>query len=150
MYRSQTVDPLRGAVKALRKPKKKAIKQTNGGARFVTSGPPNPAERGPVVDLHNVNAPMTARVPPQAPPADTEIWLPAPKIRQRLGGISPVTFWRWRHNPKLGFPPGRCINGRWYFQLRLVSDWHAKQGEAGVISRDNPRLSSVSAAPSAR
>ena len=44
----------------------------------------------------------------------------AAKVRQRLGGISPVTFWRWRHNPKLGFPPGKCINGRWYFPWNSV------------------------------
>jgi len=65
-------------------------------------------------------------------PADSsDVWLPAPKIRKLLGGISPVTFWRWRHSSRLGFPPGRRINGRWYFQWRVVSDWHAKQAEAG-------------------
>jgi hypothetical protein len=61
---------------------------------------------------------------------DSSIWLPAAKVRQRLGGISPVTFWRWRHDPKLGFPQGRRINGRWYFQWSCVSDWHTRQAEA--------------------
>jgi hypothetical protein len=63
-------------------------------------------------------------------PADSDVWLPAPKIRKLLGGISPVTFWRWRHNPQLGFPPGRRVNGRWYFQWAQISEWHAKQAEA--------------------
>jgi hypothetical protein len=62
--------------------------------------------------------------------ADSDVWLPAPKIRKLLGGISPVTFWRWRHDPKLGFPAGRCIRGRWYFQRSRVAAWHARQAEA--------------------
>jgi hypothetical protein len=70
-------------------------------------------------------------------PADSsDFWLPAPKIRKLLGGISPVTFWRWRH--KLGFPAGRCINGRWYFQLKVVSEWHVKQAEACAAARAPP------------
>jgi hypothetical protein len=60
-------------------------------------------------------------------PADSDVWLPAPKIRRLLGGISPVTFWRWRHNPRLGFPPGRRINNRWYFSRAAVCAWHEKQ-----------------------
>jgi hypothetical protein len=61
---------------------------------------------------------------------DPNVWLPASKVRQRLGGISAVTLWRWRHNPQLGFPPGRRINGRWYFQWFRVADWHSKQANA--------------------
>jgi hypothetical protein len=61
---------------------------------------------------------------------DPTIWLPAAKIRQRLGGISPVTFWRWRHNPKLGFPSGKLVNGRWYFPWSAVAAWHARLPEA--------------------
>lgn len=97
----------------MRKARKKALKEPNRGARPWRSG-----------------APMAARGPPDSPPVDSNVWLPAPKVRKLLGGISPVTFWRWRHNPHLGFPPGRRINGRWYFQWGPVSDWHAKQAEA--------------------
>jgi hypothetical protein len=76
-------------------------------------------------------------------PADSsDFWLPAPKIRKLLGGISPVTFWRWRHNQQLGFPAGRRINGRWYFQSKVVSEWHAKQAEACAAARAPPATNS--------
>jgi hypothetical protein len=80
-------------------------------------------KRAPVARLAKAAATMVM-------PADRNGWVPAPKIRRLLGDISPVTFWRWRHNPRLGFPPGRRITGRWYFQWGAVLDWHAKQSEA--------------------
>jgi hypothetical protein len=97
----------------MRKAKKKATKQANEDARLITSGPP-----------------IVARGPPETARADSDVWLPAPKLRKLLGGISPVTFWRWRHNAALAPPPGRRINGRWYFNRQGVSDWHARQAAA--------------------
>jgi hypothetical protein len=76
------------------------------------------------------STPQVVKVAGEVVALDPNCWLPAPKVRNHLGGISPVTFWRWRHDPHLGFPPGRRINGRWYFQWGPVADWHAKQAEA--------------------
>jgi hypothetical protein len=73
-----------------------------------------------------VGAPLADRVPPDALTPD-DVWLPAPKIRNLLGGISAVTFWRWRHDPKLRFPEGRRVNGRWYFSRRAALDWWGAQ-----------------------
>jgi hypothetical protein len=41
------------------------------------------------------------------PPGFTsDVNLPAPKIRKEIcGGVSAVSFWRWRHNPNMGCPP---------------------------------------------
>ena len=75
-------------------------------------------------------APRVAKIAGEVAALDPNVWLSASKVRKRLGDISPVTLWRWRHDPKLGFPPGRCINGRWYFQWSRVSDWHGRQAEA--------------------
>jgi hypothetical protein len=66
---------------------------------------------------------------PDLPKPDTNSFVPGPKLR-RMCGISAVTLWRWRHNPALGFPPAKVINGRLYFPWGAVSDWLAKQPEA--------------------
>jgi len=43
-------------------------------------------------------------------------------------GISPVTFWRWRHS--LGFPPGTRINRRIYFSRSAIRGWLDRQQQA--------------------
>ena len=53
-------------------------------------------------------------------------YLTGPKLRARLG-ISAVTLWRWRHDPRLGFPQPRVIKGRNYFLLSDVCHWLERQ-----------------------
>jgi hypothetical protein len=63
-------------------------------------------------------------------PADSNSFVPQPILRQLLGGVSPVTWWRWRHDQKLGMPPLKEINGRLYGQWGAFSDWWAKRPNA--------------------
>jgi hypothetical protein len=45
-------------------------------------------------------------------------------------GVTPMTGWRWTHDPELGFPPAIHINGRNYrsrqqleaFKARLIAE----------------------------
>jgi len=65
---------------------------------------------------------------PQAPKPDAFEFIPAPKLRAKLG-ISAVTLWRWRHDKENGFPAPKVINGRLYFPLGAVVAWLARQGD---------------------
>jgi hypothetical protein len=47
-------------------------------------------------------------------------------LRRQLS-VSPMTFWRWRVDKELGFPPGLCINRRVYFRWAEVQAWLARQ-----------------------
>jgi hypothetical protein len=58
---------------------------------------------------------------------DRHDWIAAPKVRARLGNVSAVTFWRWRHDPELRFPAGKIIRGRWYFPWGPVAEWWAQR-----------------------
>ena len=40
--------------------------------------------------------------------------LPDSQVRQRYGGISAMTLWRWDSDPALGFPKPVRINNRKY------------------------------------
>jgi predicted DNA-binding transcriptional regulator AlpA len=64
-----------------------------------------------------------------APNHEANDFIPAPKLRARLG-ISAVTLWRWRHDKQSNFPAPKVINGRLYFPAGAVSDWLARQPEA--------------------
>ena len=66
---------------------------------------------------------------PQAPKPEAFEFIPAPKLRAKLG-ISAVTLWRWRHDKEKGFPGPKVINGRLYFALGAVMTWLARQADA--------------------
>jgi hypothetical protein len=54
--------------------------------------------------------------------------LPAPKIRKEIcGGVSAVSFWRWRHNPKMKCPALTEVNGRLYGSRNEWLEWWARQ-----------------------
>jgi predicted DNA-binding transcriptional regulator AlpA len=42
-------------------------------------------------------------------------------------GISAVTLWRWRHDPSMGFPTAKRINGRTFFAWDEIAAWLDKQ-----------------------
>lgn len=48
-------------------------------------------------------------------PQTGKTWLAAGQVRQRYGGISGMTLWRWLHDEALGFPKPRYINRRRYW-----------------------------------
>jgi predicted DNA-binding transcriptional regulator AlpA len=50
----------------------------------------------------------------------------AARLSKRLG-VSAVTLWRWRHDERLGFPKGRRINDRVYFEWPAVCAWLYQQ-----------------------
>ena len=70
-----------------------------------------------------------ANVSTVAPLSGDMVLVPAPKLRRMLG-ISAVTLWRWRHDPKLAFPSAKQINNRIFFVWADVEDWVARQEQA--------------------
>lgn len=63
-----------------------------------------------------------------SPSAALDVNLPAPKIRKEIcGGVSAVSFWRWRHDSKMGCPSLTKINGRLYGSREQWLDWWARQ-----------------------
>jgi hypothetical protein len=56
-------------------------------------------------------------------------WVTGPTLRKILN-ISSVTLWRWRHDPSMGFPIAKRINGRTFFAWHEVAAWLEKQPNA--------------------
>ncbi len=56
-----------------------------------------------------------------------------PKVQTaREFGVTPRTLDRWRHDERLQFPQGVCINGRWYFQRGALEAWKISRARASV------------------
>ncbi len=53
----------------------------------------------------------------------------AKHVRDKVGGISDVTFWRWRHKPTLDFHKPIKINKRLFFQASDIESWIQAQRE---------------------
>jgi hypothetical protein len=60
--------------------------------------------------------------------------IPATKIRKLCGGVSLVTFWRWRRSAKLGCPPLTEINGRLYGGENAWLAWRENQKRVHAIA----------------
>jgi predicted DNA-binding transcriptional regulator AlpA len=54
----------------------------------------------------------------------------APQLRNRLGGISDMTLWRWLRDPRLEFPKPLIVNRRRYWWLRDLEAWEATRRSA--------------------
>lgn len=52
-----------------------------------------------------------------------KVYVPAAKVRERYGGISDMSLWRWVRNPEMGFPQPLTINRRRYWCLRELEVW---------------------------
>jgi hypothetical protein len=63
------------------------------------------------------------------PEFDDDQYLPQPKLRRMFGNPSEVTWWRWRHDPAMGCPPMKEVNGRKYGSLREWQKWWAQRNE---------------------
>lgn len=55
------------------------------------------------------------------------------KLLERLGGISPMTLWRWEHDEKLGFPKGIEIRRRKYYDLLEIEAWERNRAIATAL-----------------
>ena len=57
-----------------------------------------------------------------------DVNLPATKIRKEIcGGVSAVSFWRWRRNGKMNCPALTRVNGRLYGSRAEWLEWWARQ-----------------------
>lgn len=53
----------------------------------------------------------------------------APQAREKLGGVSDMSLWRWLNNPEMNFPKPIYIGTRRYFRESEIADWIDKQSE---------------------
>lgn len=54
-------------------------------------------------------------------------YLTANQVRERFGGISDMSLWRWLRDPKLGFPQPMIVNRRRLFSEEEISRWEAER-----------------------
>lgn len=48
---------------------------------------------------------------------------PSSQVRKRCGGISEMTLWRWRKDPRLNFPEPVTIRGRNFYDDDEVTEF---------------------------
>jgi len=51
------------------------------------------------------------------------VYLKATQVRERYGGISDMTLWRWLRDKELGFPKPRRINRVRYWNDSELTEW---------------------------
>jgi predicted DNA-binding transcriptional regulator AlpA len=56
------------------------------------------------------------------PVASGRRWLPDSQVCKRYG-VSPMTLWRWDHNPEMNFPKPMRINRRKYRDEAELEAW---------------------------
>src|SRR5580704_12406727 len=66
---------------------------------------------------------------------EEDVFLPDPQAQKRYG-VTPMTFWRWDNDPKLGFPGPYIISGRKYRKLSELREFEARF--AGASARAPP------------
>jgi len=55
--------------------------------------------------------------------------LPDAEVCQRYG-VTPMTLWRWDHDPTLSFPPAVRIRSRKYRRLSTLVQWERSREAA--------------------
>lgn len=60
----------------------------------------------------------------------SENLLTAKQVRQRYGGISDMSLWRWLRAPELKFPKPLLINGRRYWRLVDLGRWEDQHSKS--------------------
>jgi predicted DNA-binding transcriptional regulator AlpA len=60
--------------------------------------------------------------------------VPLPRV-WKMFGVSPMTGWRWRKDPRLEFPATIKINNRGYCSRRDLEAWKAKLMTAALKAR---------------
>lgn len=64
-------------------------------------------------------------------------YLTAAMVRDRLGGISDMTLWRWLHDDSLQFPQPVVINRRRFFALDQIEEFEASHRPIADTSRSD-------------
>jgi hypothetical protein len=72
---------------------------------------------------------LIVETPPLEPPPrlDDDVLLTDRQVRARVGGVTSMCLWRWRHDPGVNFPAPIKINNRNYTPMRLLRRWHAER-----------------------
>ncbi len=76
-------------------------------------------------------------------PNGTDVLINARQL-QEIFPVSPMTVWRYEHDPEIAFPKRIRLktNGRVYWRLSEVQDWIAKRSateRAGLPTFGNPK-----------
>jgi predicted DNA-binding transcriptional regulator AlpA len=61
----------------------------------------------------------------------TIIYLNAAQVRERYGGISDMTLWRWLRDGKLAFPRPHRINRLRYWKVSELLEWERTRQDNG-------------------
>lgn len=56
------------------------------------------------------------------------------QVAQELGGVRPITIWRWTKDSNLGFPPAVKINNRNYRRRSDIEAFKLRMFEQAVTS----------------
>ena len=59
-------------------------------------------------------------------------FLTAGQVRERFGGISDMTLWRWLHDDSLAFPKPMVVNRRRLFREGDIDRWAAERTESAA------------------
>lgn len=59
---------------------------------------------------------------------------PTSRVRERCGGISKMTLWRWRHDIALNFPQPVIIRGRHFYDDDEITEFLAHLRSPSMIS----------------
>jgi predicted DNA-binding transcriptional regulator AlpA len=51
------------------------------------------------------------------------VYVNAPQVRARYGGVSDMTLWRWLRDKELGFPKPSRINRMRYWKVSELIEW---------------------------
>jgi predicted DNA-binding transcriptional regulator AlpA len=71
-------------------------------------------------------------------PRAQTVYLKATQVRERYGGISDMTLWRWLRDKELGFPKPRVINRMRYWNDSELTEWeHARRSTCHLRSQHN-------------
>jgi len=62
--------------------------------------------------------------------------LTATQVRQRFGGISDMTLWRWLHDGAVGFPKPVVINRRRYFRVADVDAFQERHHSCAAAAAE--------------
>jgi predicted DNA-binding transcriptional regulator AlpA len=56
-----------------------------------------------------------------------DVFLAARQVRDRYGGVSDMSLWRWLHDDRLGFPKPLRIHNRRFWRLSDLRAWEVSQ-----------------------
>lgn len=64
-------------------------------------------------------------------------YLTAKKVRERFGGISAMTLWRWERDEVLPFPAPLVLNRRKFYELPKIEAWERARAAASLAALKN-------------